>query len=168
MRMGPYRNNLGEVTKTTLPLLSTLLAGFALTFTLQFINRLSNIVVFIAAIFLFASIILFLTATFYAIWAQAYDYEAMPTQEMKDIRKVKDEELVKDRPIAFLYWQFWHKATYYTFLMGINAFVVSVILITWSLLSWILAVLGMIMLALIISFSTYLRVRITRIVKKYQ
>jgi hypothetical protein len=167
MRMLPYRTNLREVSKTTLPLLSTVLAGFTITITLQFINRLSNIVVFIAAIFLSVSIILFLTSTIYAIWAQSYDYGAMLTPDMRDILKIKDEELDNYMGRVFRYWQFWHKATFYTFLIGVMALLISVILITWSLLSWILAVLGLIMLAMVILFSIYLKNRIDVIVRKY-
>ena len=136
MSTRPTKPNMPEITKTTLPLLTTVLAGFAvLIITSLFVESKSNPSspwpppnqgLFWGLTILAVSVPLFLTSTIFAIWGQAYNYQYLT----EDVRKVLRIELADCALNNYLQtledkWQIWHISAVLTFTLGTVAFVLG-------------------------------------------
>lgn len=133
----PHRPNLWEVTGTTLPLLSTVLAGFCVTIVVQLLiqpeARQTGDLLHLGLTFLAVSIPLFLASTAFAIWGQAYNYLSL-TSDVKELmifdHTPSQQEWKKYLDASHTIWQKWHTSTLILYYIGSITFVTGVDFIT--------------------------------------
>jgi len=157
----PARPNLREVTKTTLPLLSTVLAGFALTLIFQNVADFSNILKLLGLILITCSFGMFVVATIYALWGQSYDYQDMLNEDVKNFFKLNDPQVDFNRYIDHVNrrWQLWHTASIVTFSLGLLLFAIGAVLIIWEAVGYIVAVILVVIILLFSMLTLFLRDR---------
>jgi hypothetical protein len=126
----PGEPNQPEITKTTLPLLTTVLAGFAMTIIVQLFIRNDaretwppHLGLFLGLMFLAVSVPLFMSATIYAIWGQQYTYHHL-TQEVREILNIDLDikDLHKHGRELNAKWHMWHMAAITMFTVGVITF----------------------------------------------
>jgi hypothetical protein len=144
----PEQPNLPEITKTTLPLLSTVLAGFAVTILVSLFSLFMqskdnhswppspNQALFWGLIILTISIPMFLSSAIFAVWGQAYNYQSVTEKEVRDFLNIQDSD--KDKYMKDLYdkWFGWHQASNLTFFIGVFAFFIGTGILLWILIEW--------------------------------
>jgi hypothetical protein len=153
------RPNLPEITSTTLPLLSTVLAGFAVTIIATLLTQanvskiwpLPNL--FWSLVLLAISAPLLLTSTFFAVRAQAYSYLTL-TSEVQNFLKLHAPATFNfDNYVERIYkkWLLWYEAADFAFSLGLLTFVGGTGLLLWNYVGLVgaLIFLGITILAII-------------------
>src|SRR5579863_5815692 len=122
--LDPARPNMPAITETTLPLLATVLAGFAVVAITQVFTRPEanlagsspNGWLITGLIVLSASVPLLLNSAIFAVWGQGYSYIHL-TDDSKPVLHIKEEWVTY---IARLHkkWQIWHWTAAVTFYAG--------------------------------------------------
>jgi hypothetical protein len=164
--------NAPEVSGTSFPLLTTVLAGFAITIAVQLIIRpdatdelsariIASIIAFLTSTLLFISSIIF------SVNAQAHNYLPFldigrTGKRMFDVDDVEEWIAVMERR-----WEAFHLAAIVTFYGGILLLLLGVNLIVWELVGTVVALvfLGVITLNLILTTGVTLavsRIRLPR------
>jgi hypothetical protein len=163
------RPNLPEITSTTLPLLSTVLAGFAVTIIATLLTQsdfsktwpLPN--PFWGVVLLAISTPLFLTSAYFGIRAQAYSYLNM-TADVQKILKLDDPPFV-DTYLERIYnkWLIWYYGADNVFVLGLLAFGVGIGLLLWNYLTLMAALifLGIITLCVIVGIILQIKENMT-------
>lgn len=150
------RPNLPEITSTTMPLLSTVLAGFAVTIiaTLLTQGNPSNIWPlpnpFWGLILLATSTPLLLTTAFFGIRAQAYSYLNLNI-DVQRMLELKEPGYNINYYLEMIYnkWLLWYQAADLAFTLGLLAFVGGIDLLLWNYLGLV----GALIFLLIIIFA---------------
>jgi hypothetical protein len=131
--------NVLEVTGTTLPLLTTVLAGFAVTIIVQLINNteagelptLLNSGLTLIAL----SVPLFLGAALFATWGQSYNYTVL-TDELKKLIKFNktEDSLERYLNICHTNWVNYHEASNFIYYLGLAFFILGTDLLIYRYL----------------------------------
>ena len=136
--LNPHRPNLLEVTQTTLPLLSTVLAGFSVTIMVELITQpeagqtcgLLNVGLTLLAV----SVPLFLSSTIFSVWGQSYNYLIL-TPDVKEIMNfdLHDQSQWKNYlDASHTIWQKWHTSALILYYIGLLAFIAGIDLLLWK------------------------------------
>lgn len=138
--------NYPEVSGTTLPLLATVLAGFAVTIIVQLTLSPTGpgglaMLAEVALIAFLLSLLAFLAATAFAVNAQANNY--LPFIDLSDTTR---QFMQIDDPDAWLQrierrWQVFHRATLISFYAGVILLLGGVDLMLWEYAGTLVAVL---------------------------
>lgn len=138
--------NYPEVSGTTLPLLATVLAGFAVTIIVQLTLSPTGpgglaMLAEVALIAFLLSLLAFLAATAFAVNAQANNY--LPFIDLSDTTR---QFMQIDDPDAWLQrierrWQVFHRATLFSFYAGVILLLGGVDLMLWEYAGTLVAVL---------------------------
>ena len=132
--LNPHRPNLLEVTGTTIPLLSTVLAGFVVTIITQLLTQSeasqAGTLLHIGLTLLAISFPFFLAATSFAVWAQSYNYLIL-TSDVKelmnfDISKQQSQRWKDYLDASHTIWQKWYGSALIFYYIGLILFVVGV------------------------------------------
>jgi hypothetical protein len=137
--LNPHRPNLWEVTGTTLPLMSTVLAGFCVTIIVQLLTqseaRQTGDLLHVGLTFLAVSIPLFLASTAFAVWEQSYNYLSL-TSDVKELMNFdyasNQQEWKKYFDSSHTIWQKWHTSTLILYYLGSITFATGVDLLLWK------------------------------------
>ena len=138
--------NYPEVSGTTLPLLATVLAGFAVTIIIQLTLSPAGagglaVLAEVSLVAFLLSLLAFLSATAFAVNAQANNY--LPFIDSSDTTR---QFMQIDDPDAWLQrierrWQVYHRATLFSFYGGVILLLGGVNLLLWEYAGTLVAVL---------------------------
>jgi hypothetical protein len=119
------------VTTDSLPLLTTLLAGFSASTVVALLLSTSVDVrgadadpaIQISLALLSASVLVFLAATSFAVWGRAYDYRPL-TKEARELLRITAHGDELERYFLALHreWAFWHRAAAVASGLGVALF----------------------------------------------
>ncbi len=132
--------NLPEVSGTSFPLLTTVLAGFAVTIAVQLIIRPDSaetlpLRVSLSIIIFLASTLVFISSIIFAVNAQSHNYLPFMTSDRMSsvMHGVSDHK----QWIVWLYegWDSFHRASIITFYSGILLLLAGVNIIVWEFVS---------------------------------
>ncbi len=159
------RPNLPEITSTTLPLLSTVLAGFAVTIIATLLTQ-SNISKtwplpnpFWSLVLLAISAPLFLTSAYFGIRAQAYSYLNMTSDVQKILKLNPPFNIDSYLERVYKKWLLWYGAADRTFVLGLLAFVVGTGLLLWNYIELLAALIFLAIIVLCVIGGIILQVK---------
>ena len=142
----PHRPNLLEVTGTTMPLLSTVLAGFSVTIIVELLTQTEagqcgtplNIGLTLLAI----SVPFFLSSTIFSVWGQSYNYLIL-TKDVKEIMNFTHsaQEWKNYLDASHTIWQKWHTSTILFYYIGLIIFISGIDLLIYKYVGNIPAIL---------------------------
>jgi hypothetical protein len=157
----PDQPNMPEITKTTLPLLSTVLAGFSMLIIVQLFirpdaNQFSsppNYGLVVGLIVLTISVPAFIASSIFGVWGQAYNYQYL-TKDVREVVPITEtgEALATYITHLKIKWQNWHKSATGAFACGTIALIGGTATLLWTFIGPLasLPFLGMIVLSLIL------------------
>jgi hypothetical protein len=162
----PLHPNLPEITSTTLPLLSTVLAGFAMTIiaSLFLQTNVSNIWPlpnpFWGLVLLGVSTPFYLTSAIFGVQAQGFSYLNL-TLDVQKFLKLKDPKINMDDYISTIFkkWRLWYDAAKLAFYLGLFTFVVGAGFLIWNYIGLVGALIFLAIIILVIIWGIQLKVK---------
>jgi hypothetical protein len=129
-----------ESTKTTLPLLATVLAGFSVTIIAQLLIQphieqvwpITNYLLFLGLLLLAFAVLFLLASTVFAIFAQPHDFTVLSEKELK-----QGDRAFLSRELAL--WKLYHRAAVNAFKLGVLAFAIGTVILYWNYLGNVFA-----------------------------
>jgi hypothetical protein len=152
-----------EITGTNIPLLSTVLAGFAVTIIIELINDnkyyrdISFLCTKNGLSLIAISIPLFLSSAVYATYGQSYNFLIL-TKDVKELMRFTDDLLCTSSEkwqeylnTLYTIWQYWHRTSIAIYYAGMIFFIVGINIIFLIYIGLVVAVL----IIVIIFFAIY-------------
>jgi hypothetical protein len=161
--------NLPEVSGTSFPLLTTVLAGFAVTIAVQLIIRPDAtetlpILVTAAIVIFLTSTLTFISSIVFAVNAQSHNYLPFMTDDDRPSQMYGVEDHIQW--IIWLHqgWDAFHRASIITFYSGIMLLLAGVNIIVWEFVGpgTALIVLALILFNILVNVTVGLRIHRTK------